>query len=57
MLSQHWKETIKHFVGNLNNLYIQDHHLIKCNTISNLEKRHSRKLYHMHLLLKYEKLR
>ena len=30
-LPQHWKETIKQFAGNLNNLYIQDHHLIKCN--------------------------
>ena len=35
-LPQHWKEIIKQFAGNLNNLYIQDHHLIKCNTIYNL---------------------
>ena len=37
-LPQHWKETIKQFAGNLNNFYIKDHHLIKCNTIFNLEK-------------------
>ena len=54
-LPQHWKETIKQFAGNLNNLYIQDHHLIKCNTIYNLEKRNSKELYHMQLLLKYNK--
>ena len=54
-LPQHWKETIKQFAGNLNNLYIQDHHLIKCNAIYNLEKLNSRELYHMQLLLKYDK--
>ena len=38
-LPKHWKETIKQFAGNLDNLYIQDHHLItRCNTICNLEK-------------------
>ena len=54
-LPQHWKETIKQFAGNLNNLYIQDHHLIKCNMISNLEKLNSKELYHMQLCLKYDK--
>ena len=54
-LPQHWKETTKHFAGNLNNLYIQDHRLIKCKTIYNLEKLNSRELYHMQLLLKYDK--
>ena len=54
-LLQHWKETIKQFAGNLNNLYIQDHHLIKCNTIYNLEKLNSKELYHMQLCLKYDK--
>ena len=54
-LPQHWKETIKQFAGNLNNLYIQDHHLIKCNTIYNLEKLNSKELYHMQLCLKYDK--
>ena len=54
-LPQHWKETIKQFARNLNNLYIKDHHLIKCNTIYNLEKLNSNELYHMHLLLKYDK--
>ena len=54
-LPQHWKETIKHFPRNLNNLYTQDHHLIKCNTICNLEKLNSKELYHMQLLLKYDK--
>ena len=52
-LPQHWNKTIKHFAGNLNNLYIQDHNLIKCNTIYNLEK--LRELYHLQLLLKYDK--
>ena len=28
-LPQHWKETIKQFAGNLNNLYIQDHRLTR----------------------------
>ena len=34
-LPQHCKETIKHFSGNLNKLYIQDYHLTKRNTINN----------------------
>ena len=33
-LPQHWKVTMKHFAKNLNNLYIQDHQLIKCTTAS-----------------------
>ena len=54
-LPQHWKEIIKQFAGNLNNLYIQDDHLIKCNTIYNLEKLNRKELYHMQLLWKYDK--
>ena len=54
-LPQHWKESINHFAGNLNNLYSQDHHLIKCNPIYSLEKLNSKELYHMQLLLKYVK--
>ena len=54
-LPQHWKETIKHFARHLNNLYIQDHHLIKFNTICSLEKIKGREPSHMQLLLKYEK--
>ena len=54
-LPQHWKETIKYFDENLNNLYIYDHHLIKCNMIYNLENLNSRELYHLQLLLKYDK--
>ena len=54
-LPQHWKETMKQYAGNLNNLYIQDYHLIKCNTIYNLEKLNYKELYHMQLLLKYDK--
>ena len=53
-LPQHWKETIKQFARNLNNLYIQDHRLIKCNTIYNLEKLNSKEHYHLQLLLKYD---
>ena len=49
------KETIKQFAGNLNNLHIQDHNLIKCYTIYDLEKLNSKELYHMQLLLKYDK--
>ena len=52
---QHWKKTIKHFAGNLDNLYSQDHHLIKSSTIFSLEKLNSRELHHMRLLLKYDK--
>ena len=44
-----------YFAGNFNNLYIQDHHLAKGNTIHNLENRNSRELYHMQLLVKYDK--
>ena len=54
-LPQHWKESINYFAGNLNKLYIQDHHLIKCNTIYSLEKLNSKELYRMQLLLKYVK--
>ena len=54
-LSQHWNEIIKQFAGNLNNLYIQDHHVIKYSTIYNLEKLSSKELYHMKLCLKYDK--
>ena len=36
-------------------VYIQDHHLIKCSTIYNLEKLNSKELYHMQLCLKYDK--
>ena len=54
-LPQHWKETMKQYAGNLNNLYIQDYHLIKCNTTYNLEKLNYKELYHMQLLLKYDK--
>ena len=54
-LPKHWKETIKQFAGNLNKLYIQDHRLIKCNTIYNLEQLNSKELDHMQLCLKYDK--
>ena len=52
-LPQHWKKTMKQFARNFYNLYIQDHHLMKCNTIYNLEKLNSEELYHTQLLLKY----
>ena len=54
-LPQHRKETIKQFAGNLDNLYMQDHHFIRCNTINNLEKPNSKELYHMELLFKHNK--
>ena len=56
VLPQHRKEYINNFAGNLNNLYIQDHHLIKCNMIYSLEKLDTNELYHMQLVLKYVKL-
>ena len=55
VLPQHWKESINNFARNLNNLYIQDHHLIKRNTIYSLEKRNTKELYHMQLFFKYVK--
>ena len=54
-LPQHWEETIKQFAGNSSDLYIQDHHLIKCNTVYILEKLNSKELHHMQLYLKYDK--
>ena len=54
-LPQHWKESMNNFAGNLNNLYIQDHHLIRCNMIHSLKKINTKELYHMQLLLKYVK--
>ena len=45
---------MKNFAGNLNTLSIHDHHLIKCHRILTLEKLNSRKLYEIHLSLKYE---
>ena len=52
-LTQHWKKSLNNFAGNLNNLYIQDHHLIKYNTIYSLEKLNTKELCHVQLLLKY----
>ena len=46
-LPQHWKESINNFAKNLNKLYIQDHPLIKCNTIYSLEKLNTKEFYHM----------
>ena len=40
---------------NLNNFYLQDHHLIKCNTTYNLQSLNSRELCHMQLLSQYSK--
>ena len=54
-LPQHWKESINNSAGNLNNLCIQDHHLIKCSAIYSLEKSNTKELYHMQLLLKFVK--
>ena len=53
VLPQHWRETIKQFARNLYSLYTQDHHLIKCNTIYNLEKQQGTLSYE--LSLKYDK--
>ena len=54
-LPQHWEESVNNFAGNLNNLFIQDHHLIKCNAIYSLEKLNTKELYLRQLLLKYVK--
>ena len=47
-ISQLWKDNIKNFAGNLNNLSIQEYHLIKCQRILNLEKIKSRELCKTH---------
>ena len=54
-LPQHWKETIKQFCRKFKKPLYSNHHLVKCNTIYNLEKLNSRELDHMQLLLKYDK--
>ena len=35
-MPQLWKDNINNFAGNLSDLSIQDHHLIKCDIILNL---------------------
>ena len=47
-IPQLWNDNIKNFAENLSNLSIQDHHLIKCRRIFNLEKINSRKLFKIH---------
>ena len=54
-IPQLWKDSIKNFARNLSNLSIQDHHLIKCHRILNLEKLNCGGLYKTHLSSKYEK--
>ena len=54
-IPQLWKDNIKNFARNLNNLSIQDHYLIKCNRILNLERLNSNELYEIQLPIIYEK--
>ena len=55
-LPKPWREGLKLIEGNeINNLFIQDHHLIKRNNVYILEKLNSRELYNMQMALKYTK--
>ena len=50
-----WKETFSECGNNINDLIIEEHHLIKKHQIYCLEKLNSRELYNMQLILKVEK--
>ena len=50
-----WKETFSECGNNINDLIIEEHHLIKKHQIYCLEKLNSRELYNMQLILKEEK--
>ena len=52
-ISQLWK-IISKTVGNISNFSFQDHHLIKCHRIFNLEKLYCRELFNIYLSLNYE---
>ena len=50
-----WKEAISVHDGILENLLIQDHHLIKKNQILCLTKFNSNELYKIQIIIKYKK--
>ena len=50
-----WKESLAFDNGNSNNLFIQDHHLLKKHQISCLPKLNSKELYLMQIVLEYKK--
>ena len=54
-LPRKWKEAISMHDGNLENLLIQDHHLIKKNQILCLTKLNSNELYKIHIMIKHKK--
>ena len=54
-LPREWKEAISMHDGSLENLFIQDHHLIKINQILCLTKLNSNELYKIQIIIKYKK--
>ena len=50
-----WKESLAFDNGNSNNLFINDHHLLKKHQISCLPKLNSKELYLMQIILEYKK--
>ena len=55
-LPNEWKEAISMPDGSLENLFVQDHHLIKKNQILCLTKLNSNELYKIQMIIKYKKL-
>ena len=54
-LRKEWKEAISMHHGSLENLFFQDHHLIKKNQILCLTKLNSDELYKIQTIMKYKK--
>ena len=54
-LLREWKEAISMHDGSLENLLIQDHHLIKKNQILYLTKLNNNELYKIQIIIKYKK--
>ena len=54
-LLREWKEAISMHDGSLENLLIQDHHLIKKNQILCLTKLNNNELYKIQIIIKYKK--
>ena len=50
-----WKESVSMHDGRLENLFIQDHHLIKKNQMICLTKLNSNELYKIQIIIKYKK--
>ena len=50
-----WKDSLAFDNGNSNNLFIQDHHLLKKHQISCLAKLNSKEIYLLQIILEYKK--